>query len=339
VLVVRTDDGEMVAVSSRPAALPTSSVDNTVPRFDGTGGALQTSGVRVDDSNNVYTPGSFFSTASGNYSVDIRLSAGASGQNAAMFLLTDNYKRWFVGKESTAESGSDAGSNFRIWRYHDDGSSIGQAFGINRATGKVTIDNTGSTAGLEFGSSGPRLMVGTGGPSGISAPVGSTWRQTDANTSHGSLTGLLWNKVGTGTTEGTDWLVDFEGRWVDWTPTLTNITRGTGYTQRNRYTRSGKSLTFDFALNFGTGGSVSAEPSITLPVAPVSTNEKFFTALLRTTSTYSQGVAYQSASTAMTLFALGTAGALLGDIASVTGLAGSWASSGRIQVTGTYEIA
>lgn len=35
------------------AGLPTSSVDNTVPRFNGTAGALQTSGVVIDDSNNL----------------------------------------------------------------------------------------------------------------------------------------------------------------------------------------------------------------------------------------------------------------------------------------------
>lgn len=182
------------------------------------------------------------------------------------------------------------------------------------------------------------MMMGTGGPSGITAPVGSTWRQTDANTSHGSLTGLLWNKVGTGTTEGTDWLVDYEGRWIDWSPTLTNITKGTGYSQRNKFTRSGKSITFDFALHFGTGGSVTADPSITLPVSAVATQEHLFPALLRTTSTYSLGIGYYITG-ALTFFAVGTAGSLLGDIASVTTLAGSWASTGRIQVNGTYEIA
>lgn len=180
---------------------------------------------------------------------------------------------------------------------------------------------------------------GAQGPSGVQAPVGSTYRQTAANPSHGNLAGLLWNKVASGTTEGTDWLVDYEGRWIDWSPTLTNITRGTGYSQRNKFTRSGKSLAFDFALYFGTSGAVTAEPSITLPVAPVSTYEKFFPALLRTTSTYSQGVGCQSGSTTMTFYALGAAGTYVGDIASVTGLAGSWASTGRIQVNGTYEIA
>lgn len=185
----------------------------------------------------------------------------------------------------------------------------------------------------------PMWRVGEGTPSGLTAPIGATWRQTDANATYGNLTGLLWTKVGTGTTEGTDWLVDFEGRWIDWTPTLTNITRGTGYTQRNRYTITGKTLSFDFALHFGTGGAVSAEPSITLPVTPTAAFEKQFPALLRTTTTYSLGFGYQNNSSTLTFFALGSAGTLIGDIASVTGLAGSWASTGRLSVSGTYEIA
>lgn len=36
---------------------PASTTDNTLPRFDGTAGALQTSGVSVDDSNNMSVPG------------------------------------------------------------------------------------------------------------------------------------------------------------------------------------------------------------------------------------------------------------------------------------------
>ena len=339
VLTVTTDDGETVIVglasAAAPRSTPATSTDNTVPRFDGTGGALQTSGVTIEDDSRIRIVG----TAAGY----LIIGNAGSGDASAIECHTGDgsttaSRRWWFGKGQAAESGSNAGSDFFISRYDDSGGGLGSAVTIQRSTGKVTLGSVGSTAGLEFGSSGPRQMVGTGGPSGISAPVGSTWRQTNANTSHGSLTGLLWNKVGTGTTEGTDWLVDYEGRWIDWTPTLTNITRGTGYSQRNKFTRSGKSITFDFALHFGTGGSVTADPSITLPVSAVATQEHLFPALLRTTSTYSLGIGYYITG-ALTFFAVGTAGSLLGDIASVTTLAGSWASTGRIQVTGTYEIA
>jgi len=36
-----------------PATLPTSTTDNTLPRFDSTAGSMQTSGITVDDSDNV----------------------------------------------------------------------------------------------------------------------------------------------------------------------------------------------------------------------------------------------------------------------------------------------
>ncbi len=325
-----------------------SSTDNAVVRFDGTGGAVQNSGVTIDDSNNITTTGSIY--ANGTASVDpyIRIRS-ESGRTPYLVLQSigaqDVYMGWVRGNTTrfymrctqddwTIRSADDTGN---IW-----GSApYGNVFKIDRTTGKVTLGGhtTGAyAAGLEFGTSGPRMMMGTGGPSGISAPVGSTWRQTDANSTHGSLSGLLWNKVGTGTTEGTDWLVDYEGRWIDWTPTLTNITRGTGYSQRNKFTRSGKSITFDFALHFGTGGWVTDDPSITLPVSAVATQEHLFPALLRTTSTYSLGIGYYITG-ALTFYALSAAGTYVGDIASVTGLAGSWASTGRIQVSGTYEIA
>lgn len=126
--IVNADISASAAIArSKISGLPTSSTDNTLPRFDSTGGALQTSGIVVDDNNR------------------LRVASGSSG-------------------------------------------------------------------GLEIGSSGVLTLSYTGDPSGVTAPVGSTWRQTDANSTYGNLSGLLWNKVDTGTTLGTDWLVDFEGR-------------------------------------------------------------------------------------------------------------------------------
>lgn len=112
------------------------------------------------------------------------------------------------------------------------------------------------------------IMVGTGGPSGISAPVGSTWRQTDANATHGSLSGLLWNKVGTGTTEGTDWLVDFEGRWVSYTPTVTPTYSGsfTSKSASGTYTRVGKQVIVHAVITITTNGTASGV-NFSLPVS------------------------------------------------------------------------
>lgn len=144
-----------------------------------------TGDVAIDDSGSIQstsiTSPVTFGAASG-YSMDFFLKAPESGRNAAVFFFTGGGKRWFVGKEATSETGTNAGSNFRIWRYNDDGTSIGQAFGINRATGKVTVDNAGPTAGIELGAGGPTITTGTGAPT-HSAPNGSTYHRQDGTAS------------------------------------------------------------------------------------------------------------------------------------------------------------
>ena len=226
------------------ASIPDTSTDNAIARFDGTGGALQGSGVTINDAGEIAASGVARSAAGATYDQWF-----VDGVRRFVVQIFPSSLGLFAADDSGVWSG---GGGKKVWE-------------IDRATGKVTLMQVGSTAGLEFGSSGPRMMMGTGGPSGISAPVGSTWRQTDANTSHGSLTGLLWNKVGTGTTEGTDWLVDFEGRWVSYTPSTTNVTLGTGGTVTGAYTRSGKTATVRARLVLGTSGSFSGTVGISLP--------------------------------------------------------------------------
>jgi hypothetical protein len=62
-----------------PVLMPVSTTDNTVPRFDGTAGALQTSGVVIDDSNNITPPsndGGALGSATVSFS-DLFLATGA----------------------------------------------------------------------------------------------------------------------------------------------------------------------------------------------------------------------------------------------------------------------
>jgi len=55
--------------------------------------------------------------------------------------------------------------------------------------------------------------------------------------------------------------------WTDWTPTLTNLTKGDG-TQIAKYRRLGSgSIDFFWKLVLGSTSSVGTSPSITLPVA------------------------------------------------------------------------
>jgi len=49
--------------------------------------------------------------------------------------------RWTVAKDATAETGANAGSNFAITRFDDNGNSLGVPLLINRASGIVTLGN------------------------------------------------------------------------------------------------------------------------------------------------------------------------------------------------------
>jgi hypothetical protein len=52
---------------------------------------------------------------------------------------TDGDLRWVFGKNSTAEGGSNAGSDFSVDRYDDAGSYLGTAFSIIRSSGAATV--------------------------------------------------------------------------------------------------------------------------------------------------------------------------------------------------------
>lgn len=163
-----------------------STTDNTLPRFHSTNGTLQTSGVVVDDNNNVSGIGT-----------DLTLTA-TPGSYGGISYGGGISRRWYVGKNNATESGSAAGSQFIIWAYDDSGSQTHKPFTIYRENGKVALSVTGGSAGVEISVGGPREMVGTGSPeSSVTAPAGSVWRQTDDAT----FSYLKWYKAtGTGNT-------------------------------------------------------------------------------------------------------------------------------------------
>jgi hypothetical protein len=75
-------------------------------------------------------------TLSGGLTID-----GAAGTDRPLHLTTGGLNRWVVRATSTAESGSNAGSNFSIDRYSDGGALIDQPLTITRSTGTVTIND------------------------------------------------------------------------------------------------------------------------------------------------------------------------------------------------------
>jgi hypothetical protein len=68
----------------------------------------------------------------------LSLTANAAVAKTIQFLTGAN-SRWVVSSEATAESGSDAGSNFIINSYNDAGAYLSTPFQITRSTGNVGI--------------------------------------------------------------------------------------------------------------------------------------------------------------------------------------------------------
>ncbi len=90
-----------------------------------------------DPSTKADLSGAYFTGNSGvrhtgfaHFSID-----SAAGQNRDLRFNTDGVTRWSVRATSAAENGANAGSNFEILRYADNGSVIAAALSIDRQTG------------------------------------------------------------------------------------------------------------------------------------------------------------------------------------------------------------
>lgn len=207
---------------------PASATDNAIVRFDGTGGkTVQNSGVTISDTNAISVSGlsssltiagttastnsttgsivtgggigaggnmnaagmshSFGSAGGGTVTLAVNRAAGALG---FLVFQTGGSDRWYAGATSAAESGSNAGTNYRIVALSDAGANIDFPLEITRAAGGtfaisrpvtmasslvvasgVTIPAGGSTTmRLLFGStSGPGIYCGTGAPTASAA--------------------------------------------------------------------------------------------------------------------------------------------------------------------------
>jgi hypothetical protein len=72
---------------------------------------------------------------------------GASGAQRASFYRTGTVNRWAFGTDAATESGSNAGTNFGIFRYADDGAYLGAPIFITRSSGNVSMSNNLSITG------------------------------------------------------------------------------------------------------------------------------------------------------------------------------------------------
>lgn len=140
----------------------------------------------------------------------------AADKYAGIGLRTGSSPRWALVKSKYGEPGSNVGSDLLLTAYNDAGASLGTQVSVERANGRVTLFNVGATGGLALGSSGPRVMSGTGSPEGVvTAPPGSSWLQTNATN---DVKGWIrWNKAtGTGSS---GWEVgpEYDTGWRDMT--------------------------------------------------------------------------------------------------------------------------
>ncbi|MBA5222228.1 hypothetical protein [Streptomyces griseoaurantiacus] len=78
------------------------------------------------------------------------LRLAGSAQNRDVQWARDVYgaePRWALRTTNETESGSGAGSNFRLLRYADDGTQVDAPLSVSRATGRLTLGGTSGTAG------------------------------------------------------------------------------------------------------------------------------------------------------------------------------------------------
>jgi hypothetical protein len=135
-----------------------------VAKFDPTGLTIPVNGGQVS-----------VVSATGNASLGLTRPAGSYGVTN---YYTGANQRWRSGVNNTAESGSNAGSDFFWERYNDAGASLAVALLLNRATGFATFGAGGSFAGnLAVVNSGVNTAINatTGTGAGVQAnTAGST---------------------------------------------------------------------------------------------------------------------------------------------------------------------
>lgn len=197
---------------------PASATDNAVVRFDGTTGKrIQNSTVIVDDSGNMTVPGTVFDLGSGSGNPIVSVKGAAGGVRSMRFYSGASGLRWNVGANSTAESGSNAGSDYEWNAYSDASGFLVTPLSIRRSDGVIR-----TYGAIDFGSlavaDAPSISYNTGSPEGsVTANPGSI--RLDKN-------GNAWLKqTGTG---NTGWRQMGMTTVANGSTVITNIAQGTG---------------------------------------------------------------------------------------------------------------
>ena len=102
------------------------------------GGGVSLSGTNTWTATNTFEVNTIFGTAAGAAARWIAVRS-AAGFDRSIYFETGTASRWVLRTDSTAESGSNAGSNFQLRRYDDTGTYVDTPLTVDRATGIVTL--------------------------------------------------------------------------------------------------------------------------------------------------------------------------------------------------------
>lgn len=98
------------------------------------------------------------STFTANVSVDQLILSDVAGQDRDILFASSGSNRWSLRADSAAETGSNAGSNFRIINRDDTGTALGTALFIRRDDGKVGLGTTSPDSRLHVSYAGTSTL-------------------------------------------------------------------------------------------------------------------------------------------------------------------------------------
>jgi len=100
--------------------------------------------------------------------------------------------------------------------------------------------------------------------------------------------------------DGTSWRPINASSWTSYSPTLVNVTLGTGGTSVFAYSVSGTTVSVRGVITFGTGGALTGSPTFTFPLTAVASQNVLGVARFTDTGTsdYAGNTIYASTTTA-----------------------------------------
>ena len=205
------------------------------------GGTVLSSLYPLLSSSPTFTGGNLTLTASGQAAFQLN---GGTSQYKQLNFSTSSSSIWLVGADNSAESGSNAGSNFFFNSYTDAGTFLTTVLSITRSTGIVNLQTTPTIGGTSLSALYPLLSSSptfTGGI--ITVQPSSGQAQLILNKSASGQTNILYGKTNNS---------------IRWTFELGNNNSETGSNVGsdfvvNRYNDSGSLIDSPFTITRSTG--------------------------------------------------------------------------------------